>query len=161
MKYLSIFLCIIVLLVSGVCRGTDTVPYAHPGEQEYLAMLKSRGNFILGEQELEQRVFSFINANANEQTLCTGFEKYPAVVSNAAGTALYVFHTEKNGSEGYIIACNDERIGIILAVIEDDPFALKVKWFDDIVLNGIEIFISSLPIWRLLLRPVFCFSVTA
>jgi hypothetical protein len=127
--------------------------------RENLALLKAGGNFTLDEEYLTDWVTMMLNPDTEERgtvtgkTVITSSKKLPvseesvanrsAYARSAAGDEppvdIYVFTTENtgSGSGGYVIASNDLRVGVLLAIVEDGSPEDEPELFSDIVFAGI------------------------
>jgi len=133
------------------------------GQHGYLALLKASGDFTLSEEELEAQVTQLLNnveffgrgAALGAEVVITGSNKLPisgGVIasrsayarSSAVGESeespieIYIFSTEDaDGTEGYVLASNDMRLGIVLAVVDGGSLEDQPEWWNDIVFEGI------------------------
>jgi hypothetical protein len=139
-------------------------------EREHLAVLKARDNHTLSEDVLKDVVAGFLNPeqpgrslSPDEKTTITGTarlsvigeKRFPAGFGarsaageeNAETVEVYVFDTEKtgNGNPGYVLACNDIRVGAILGVAEEGSLnSEETAWFTEIVYQGIGNYIDRI-----------------
>ncbi|MDR2478373.1 MAG: C10 family peptidase [Treponema sp.] len=119
---------------------------------EYLALLKARGNYKSSVEDLQHIAENILAKEDSPARSAVSAEKGPVAVSGwnklniaagkrfgATGSArsagggeeapieLYAFSTENSGESapGFVLACNDVRVGNILAIVESgDPFDL-------------------------------------
>ena len=142
----------------------------HITERERLAVLKARDNHILNEAVLKDVVTGFLNPeqpgrslSPGEKTTITGTARLSVIGEKRFSTGfgarsaadgesteaveVYVFDTEKpdNENPGYVLACNDIRIGAILGVAEEGSLNNEeTAWFTEIVYAGIENYIDHI-----------------
>jgi len=138
------------------------------GQLGYLALLKASGNFKISEEELEGQITQMLNnkdfsgrsAVSGEKTVITGSRKLPVSGQNIANRSaharsvlageseeppmeVYVFNTEDtDGTEGYVLASNDMRIGIVLAVVDGGSLEDEPEWWNDVIFEGLANYID-------------------
>jgi hypothetical protein len=127
--------------------------------RENLALLKASGNFTIDEEYLTSWVIMLLNSDKDERstasgtTVITGSRKLPVSEERVANRSVharsaaideppvdvYVFDTENtgSGSSGYVIASNDLRLGVLLAIIENGSIEDEPELFTDIIFAGI------------------------
>jgi hypothetical protein len=116
----------------------------------------------IDEEKLENMITQMLNPISEERSAViskkfaiTGSKKLPiarrAKASGARSAILehdsvdvYVFTTENtaSGTEGYVLASTDMRIGNILAVVDGKTLEDEEEWFTDIIFEGIEGYIA-------------------
>jgi len=132
-------------------------------QREYLILLKATGEYTVSEEKLEEMVTGLLNpksegrnAVTSKKIEITGSKKIPIAKSKTSGSYtrsaaigqdsvdVYVFTTEdvNSGTEGYVLASNDMRIGNILAVVDGRTLEDEETWFANIMFDGIAQYIE-------------------
>ena len=128
---------------------------------EFLTLLKASGNYEISEDELEIQITQLLNnqefsgrsAVSGEKTVITGSRKISvsehskssrsAAENEESLVNVYVFNTENTeGTEGYVIASNDMRLGIVLAMVDGGSLEDEPEWWNDIVFDGLGNYID-------------------
>jgi len=125
-------------------------------QHEYLALLKAADEYTVSEERLEEMITRFLNQKSGERAVAgknikiTGSKRLPITRRKKPGARsvadeqdpvdVYVFSTENpsSGTEGYVLASTDMRIGNILAVVDGKALEDEEEWFTDIIFEGIE-----------------------
>jgi len=132
---------------------------------EYLALLKAAGEYIIETDKLEYMITGLLNPASEERNVAatqkikiTGSKKLLTSKQKTSSSSpyarsasgeqesvdIYLFTTEnsENGTEGYVLASTDMRIGNILAIVEGGTLEDEGESFTDIIFDGLEGYIE-------------------
>jgi len=162
-----VFVLFLAALVSGCMFNPPSPEISSKNIEvslhEYLALLKASGRFEIGAEELERQITQLLNNQKfsgrsilpGKKTVITGLRKISiseknktnrSIVTNeneGSSVNVYIFNTENaEGTEGYVLASNDMRLGIVLAMVDGSSLENQPEWWNDIIFEGLGNYID-------------------